>query len=137
MAIRPSLRFAMLLLLFHLLAAIVVCVTAMPPTARFLALPAILLSLIYYLARDVLLLFPNSWHEMLLDQSGVSIAKRNGVVIHGSVANKTVVNPFFVLLHIRFEGRSMPVSRVIFPDALDVGLFRELCVHLRFALPVV
>lgn len=128
-------RFAVLLLLSHLIVAVVVYLTAMPPTARLLVLPMILSSLFYYLARDVLLFFAHSWHEILLDQdSSVSVVTRNGLAIHGCVANKTVVNPFFVLLRVRLEGQRMPVSRVIFPDTLDAGLFRELCVHLKFAL---
>lgn len=134
MAIRPSLRFAVLLLLFHFIVAVVVYLTAMPLTARLLVLPMILSSLFYYLARDVLLFFAHSWHEILLDQDSVSIVTRNGLAIHGCVANKTVVNPFFVLLRVRLEGQRRPVSRVIFPDMLDAGLFRELCVHLKFAL---
>lgn len=134
MAIRPSLRFAMLLLLFHLIVAIVVYLTAIPSPAKLVILSVILLSLFYYLARDALLLLPNSWREILLDQNGVSIATRNGLSVQGRVANKTVVNPFFVLLRIRLEGRRVPVSLVIFPDALDAGLFRGLCVQLRFAL---
>lgn len=127
-------RFAILLLLAHLTAAIVVGATAMPPAAGLAALAAILLSLSYYLARDILLLLPDSWCEILQDQDSVSVTVRKGAVIQGYVANKTVVSPFFILLRIKLEGRLMPVSRVIFPDTLETGLFRKLCVHLKFAL---
>lgn len=137
MAIKPSLRFAVLLLLFHYIVAAAVYLTAMPLASRLAILMMILLSLFYYLARDVLLLLSNSWCEILPDQNGVSIIVRNGSATHGHIADKAVVSPFFILLRVKLEGYSMPVSRVIFPDALDAGLFRGLCVHLKFALPPV
>ena len=59
MAIKPSPRLALLLLLFHTIVATVVYMTVMPLAARLAMLMLILLSLIYYLARDVLLLFPD------------------------------------------------------------------------------
>ncbi|MFZ2525499.1 MAG: hypothetical protein WAW87_09310 [Candidatus Ferrigenium altingense] len=67
MAIKPSPRLAMLLLLFHAIVATVVSMTVMPLAARLAILMLILLSLIYYLARDVLLLFPDSWREIAFE----------------------------------------------------------------------
>jgi hypothetical protein len=64
MAIKPSPRLALLLLLFHALVAIVVYMTVMPLAVRLAMLVPILLSLFYYLARDALLLFPGSWCEI-------------------------------------------------------------------------
>ncbi len=133
MAIRPSLRLALLLLWFHLMAAIAVYLTAMPLAAKLVVLVTISSSLVYHLLRDVLLLLPHSCREILLDQNSVSIAIRNGSLIQGSMVNNTVVSPFFVLLRTKAEGYLMPVSFVIFPDALGAGAFRELCVHLKFA----
>lgn len=91
------------------------------------------LSLFYHLARDVLLLLPDSWCDIALDQSSVSVVSRDGSSFLGQVANKTVVSPYFVILRIRSDSHWLPVSRVIFPDALGAGEFRELCVRLRFA----
>ena len=133
MAIRPSLRLALLLLWFHLMAAIAVYLTTMPLAAKLVVLVTISSSLVYRLLRDVLLLLPHSCREILLDQNSVSIAIRNGSLIQGSMVNNTVVSPFFVLLRTKVEGYLMPISFVIFPDALGAGAFRELCVHLRFA----
>lgn len=94
----------------------------------------ILLSLSYYLARDAFLIFPDSWREISLDQSGVSVITRNGSKLMGWVAGKTIVSPYFVLLRVRSEGRYRPVSRVIFPDAMGGDAFRELRVRLKFAV---
>ena len=133
MAIKPSPRLAMLLLLFHAIVATVVSMTVMPPAARLAILMLILLSLIYYLARDVLLLFPDSWREIAFDQGGVSVVTRDGSSLFGQVANNTTVSPYFAVLRVRVEGYRLPVFRTIFPDALGTGAFRELSVHLKFS----
>lgn len=133
MAIKPSLRLAILLLLLHLSVAIVVHVTLMPLAARLAILLLILLSLLYYLARDVLLLLPDSWHEISLDQGSVSLVTLDGSEFSGHVASNTAVNPYFVVLRLRLDGRRQPGFLTIFPDALESGEFRKLCVHLRFA----
>ncbi len=123
----------MLLLLLHAIVAAVVSMTVMPLVARLAMLVLILLSLIYYLARDVLLLFPDSWREIAFDQGGVSVVTRDGSSLSGQVANNTTVSPYFAVLRVRVEGYRLPVFRTIFPDALDTGAFRELSVHLRFS----
>lgn len=131
--VKSSLRFAVLLLVLHMIAATVVYATAMPLPVKLVMLLLISLSLFYYLARDVLLLFPDSWREISLDQNGVSVIARDGSSFLGQVANKTVVSPYFVVLCVRLEGHRLLVSRVIFPDAMSTGAFREFCVRLRFA----
>ncbi|MDO8292087.1 MAG: hypothetical protein Q7T29_04365 [Gallionella sp.] len=132
MAIKPSPRLALLLLLSHAIVAIVVYWTVMPLAARLAILMLILLSLLYYLVRDVLLLFPDSWRQISFDQDSVSVVTRNGLGLSGRVASKTTVSPYFAVLRVRLEGHRLPVFRTIFPDGLDTGAFRELCVHLRF-----
>ncbi len=133
MAVKPSRRFIMLLLLLHMITAVVVYVTDVPPIIRLTMLLLILLSLLCHLARDVLLLLPGSWCDIAFDQSSVSVVSRDGSSILGQVANKTVVSPYFVVLRIRSDSHWLPVFRVIFPDALGAGEFRELCVRLRCA----
>ena len=132
MPIKPSLRFAILLLLLHITTATVVYLTAMPLMARLGAILLILLSLGFYLMRDVLLLSAGSWREISLNQDGVSLVTRGGSKLLGQVANNTVVSPLLILLRVRLEDRRLLVSRVIFPDALGAGTFRELCVRLKF-----
>lgn len=131
--VKPSLRFAASLLVLHMMAAAVVYATALPWAAKLAMLMLIILSLAYYLARDVLQLLRDSWRDISLDQKDVSVITRDGSVFIGEVANKTFVSPYFVVLCVKPEGRRLPVSRVIFPDAMRAGAFRELCVHLRFA----
>ena len=133
MAIKPSPRLAILLVLFHAAVAIVVSVTAMPLAARLAMLILILLSLLYYLAHDALLLFPGSWREISFDRDCVSVVMRNGSGFSGRVESKTAVSPSFIVLRIRPEGHRLPVFRAIFPDALGTDEFRELCVRLKWS----
>lgn len=133
MAIKPSPRLALLLLLSHAAAGIVVCLTTMPTPARLALLVAILLSLSYYLARDALLLLPDSWCKISLDQDSVSVTTRDGTAFFGEISGRTAVTPYFAVLSVRPEGRYLRVSRVIFPDAMGADEFRELRVRLRFS----
>lgn len=134
MAIKPSPHLALLLLLTHVMVAAVVYATMMPLETRLVLLMLSLLSLLYYLARDALLLLPASWCEILVDRDRVTVSTRGGGSgFSGEVANGTVVNPYFVVLRVRPEGHRLPVFRTIFPDALGTDEFRELCVRLRFA----
>ncbi len=131
--IKPSLCFAVSLPLLHIIVAAVLYATAMSVPVKLVMFLLIFLSLFYYLARDVLLLLPNSWREISLNQDSVSVTVQAGYSFLGQVANKTVVSPYFIVLCVRQEGHRLLVCRVIFPDALGAGAFRELCVHLKFA----
>lgn len=131
MAIKPSPRLALWLLLYHAIVAAVVYATMMPLVGTLAMHLLILLSMFYYLARDVLLIFPNSWREISFDQDRVSVVTRGGLVFSGKIACETTINPYFAVLRLKLEHRR-PVFRVIFPDALDEGVFRGLCVHLKF-----
>jgi len=131
--VKPSLRFAVSMLLLHTMVATVVYATDMALPAKLVLFLLVALSLIYYLARDVLMMLPDSWREISLDQRDISVVVRNGYGFLGQVADKTMVSPYFVVICVRLEGHHRLVSRVIFPDSMSAGAFRELCVHLRFA----
>ncbi|MEO8342694.1 MAG: protein YgfX [Gallionella sp.] len=133
LSVKPSLRFAGWLLLLHIITATVVYATAMPLPVRLAMLLMIFLSLFYYLMRDVLLVFPDSWHEISLDPDGVSVIVRDGSSFIGQVADNTSVSPYFIVLCVKVEGHRPRVSRVIFPDAMGETAFRELSVRLKFA----
>lgn len=131
--VKPSLRFAVSLLILHATAAAVVYATDIAWSARLVMFLLIALDLVYYLSRDALLLLPYSWHGISLAQGDMSVFVRDGSGFIGQVANKTVVSPYFVVLCVKLEGRRLPLFRVIFPDSMDEGVFRQLCVHLRFS----
>jgi len=132
MAINPSPHLALLLLLMHAMAAAMAAMAGLPPVIMLAVFMLVLLSLLYYLARDALLLLPGSWRRISFMQGSILVAIRGGAGFSGRVLNQTVVSPYFAVLHVRPEGRRLPVFRVIFPDALESGVFRELCVQLKF-----
>lgn len=95
--------------------------------------PLILLSLTFYFFRDALRLLPGSWVKIVFDRDGVSVVTRDGRSVFGQIEKKTVVCPYLVVLGITIDGSHQSVYRVIFPDALEVGAFRELSVLLKFS----
>lgn len=120
-------------MLFHLLVAGAVFLTLLPAPLKLAVFLLIVLSLVYYLARDALLLLPHSWREVSLAPGEVSVTVRNGSRFAGQVSGGTVVNPCFVVLGVCQVDWYLPVFRVVFPDAVGKDMFRELCVRLRFA----
>ena len=132
MAIKPSPTYAALLLLMHATAAIIVYITEIPLSAAITIFLLIASSLIYHIARDVLLLLPNSWCEFVFVAGGLSAVTRDGSIINCQLKNKPTVSPYFIVLRVGIAGKYLGSARVIFPDMLDEGLFRELCVQLKF-----
>ena len=133
MAIKYSWRFCGLLLLLHIIAGVAVLATTLPWAVRLAVYLLIILNLIYYLMRDVFLLLPDSWCEILFDQGEIVLVTRHGSKLPVQLANGITVSAWFVVLNLKLPGHRLPVSRIIFPDALDPGVFREFCVRLKFA----
>lgn len=125
-------RLALWLLMFHIIVAAVVYATLMPLACKLAMHTLIILSVFYYLARDVLLLFSNSWHGILLDQDCVFVVVKDGSGFSGKIASKTTVSPYFAVLRVKVAGHCLPIFRVIFPDALEESAFHDLCIHLKF-----
>jgi hypothetical protein len=132
MVLKSSACFAVSLLFLHIVVAISVCATAIPVSAKITALMLLSSSLVYYFARDVFRQLPNSWAAISLDRDGMLFTTRDGRKFSAQPEKNTFVHPYLIVLRIVPEGCRKAVSRVIFPDALDEGAFRELSVRLRF-----
>lgn len=132
MAIRPSLRFALLLLFMHAMGALVLYATAMPLAVRVAIIALLAANLFYHLLRDAFLLLPDSWCDVSLDRGFVQVVVRDGSSFRAQVAGTTIVCPYLILFRVKPIGLRRLVSRAIFPDALKAGEFRKLCVDLRF-----
>ena len=126
MALKPSLRLCLWLVMAHAAAALVLSVTALPLWARFAMLQVVLFSLVYYLARDAFLWCPDSWCEICHEHGNFFVLTRAGARFGGKIARRTTVTPHF--LCIGLDGHRS--QRVIFADALDKEAYRELCVQL-------
>jgi len=132
MELKPSPSFAVLLLLMHILVALAVFLAEMPLPAKLWLFLLITISLIFHLARDVLLLLPNSWCDVSLIPGMQLVTTRDGLRRNIANVGISMVSPYFVVLTIGMEGKYLPSSRVIFPDALAPGEYRKLCVLLKF-----
>jgi len=132
MAIKPSPRFALLLLLLHIATVISVYATVIPASVKWPAILLVVLNLIIRLARDVLLSFPGSWRVLALDKGDVSVGMRNGSGFAAQVADATFVHPYFIVLRVKLAMHGT-ASQVIFSDALSASEYRELCIHLKYA----
>lgn len=124
--------FALFMLAFNVLALVVVCSTPLSLPLKVVLSFALLLTFFYYLLRDVLLLLPDSWSDVFLDQDNVSVTEQQGTKLTGKISGKTVVSPHFVALCVVLNGLRLPVCRVFFSDAMDAGVFRKFRVHLKF-----
>jgi hypothetical protein len=131
--VKPSLRFAVMLFLLHIMAASVVSATAIPLAAKLVLFLLLALGFMHYLLRDILLLLGNSWREISLDRGYVSVVTGDGSGFLGRIENNSVVSPYFVVLCVRAAGHRLRAFRVIFPDAMGNGAFREFCVQLKLA----
>ena len=133
MAIKPSRIFAAVLLFMHAIAVASVYLTSIPLPAKLALFLLITFSMVYHLARDVLLLLPDSWCGITHVTGGLSITTRDGNGFFGRLEKRIMVSPYFIVLRVKAEGRRLPVSRVIFPDAMEAGIFRKLCVQLKYS----
>lgn len=133
MTIKFSPRLGLLLLFLHVTAVLIVSVTAVPLIFKVATILMVASSLAYYLARDVFMFLPASWHEVLLEKKGVKVVARDRSSFLALVTNSTIVNPYCIVLRVGLGGRHLLVSRVIFPDSLSPGEFRKLCIGLKFA----
>ncbi len=128
MRLKSSHNLVLLLLLSHALVLIVVCLTALPLAIRLLLFLPIFTSLAYALARDALLLLPDSLQQISFAGDCLTVITRNGISYSAKVSRQTVVTPCFVCLSLEGSNR----YSAIFSDALDKELFRELRVFLKF-----
>lgn len=115
------------------MAAIAACFTAMPLLARLVVFALIISSLIFYLARELFGILPGSWLKLTLERDAVSVLTHAGETFYGEVDKSTVVLPYLIVLRIKVGDGSWMVSRVVFPDALGSGEFRDLRVRLNYS----
>lgn len=129
--INTSGAFVLSLLFMHSLAIISVCLTDLVVWARAGLVLSIILSLLCQLYRHMA--SGEFWCVMSLDHHQLEVLTRGGESLCGELTRETVVTPLGVVLCVRLDGYRFPVRQVIFFDAMQTELFRELRVHLRFS----
>lgn len=116
----------------YMLASVAIYAADMPVAYKLALFFLISPSLLYYLARDVLLRLPSSWCEVALDKGGVAVVTRAGEKLFGQIEGKSIASAFLIVLRVKVEGYRLPIARVIFPDAMSGEDYRELCIRLKF-----
>ncbi|OGT24518.1 MAG: hypothetical protein A2342_01555 [Gallionellales bacterium RIFOXYB12_FULL_54_9] len=135
--LRPSRIFFLLLLLLYVMLFVVVSLTALVLWSRILLNVLIILSFIYHLTLDVLLLRRASWISLVLDENRLVVGLRGKDALSGELAPRTVITPYAIVICVRLEHVKLPICRVIFCDALNKEDFRLLRVRLKYdARPV-
>jgi hypothetical protein len=89
----------------------------------------------FYIARDALLIFPESWCAVYLDKDQKIMVR--SVVGHqylASVLPSTVVFPFVTILNFKVPDCFWVQTIIILPDRVDVNVFRRWRVFLTLQL---
>lgn len=133
--LKPSFYLAYLLGLLNFIAC---CIVLMLPIALWIKAIAILAMVLFsgfYIARDALLIFPESWCAVYLDKDQKIMVR--SVVGHQYLANvlpSTVVFPFVTILNFKVPDCFWVQTIIILPDRVDVNVFRRWRVFLTLQL---
>ena len=97
----------------------------------------VILSSIYFILRDALLLLPRSWKVLDIDSKGqLSIGNQRGQQFQPVLADTTFVNAKLTILNFKRDGLKLPLPPlVLFPSAENADELRRLRVWLLCALP--
>jgi hypothetical protein len=89
----------------------------------------------FYIARDALLIFPESWCAVYLDKDQkIMVMSVVGHQYLASVLPSTVVFPFVTILNFKVPDCFWVQTIIILPDRVDVNVFRRWRVFLTLQL---
>ena len=117
----------------HCAAAAGVLASALPTAAAAALLSLLLANLAFHLRRHAWLTSSSSVVGIELSETlEVDIEDRSGRRLTGTVLGTTFVAPWLIALNTKLEGRRLPRTLVIMPDATDRENFRAARVWLRW-----
>lgn len=131
-SLHSSYTLAAILLAIHAVALGALLPLPVPAWMKWVAVPCLLFSLVYYLRRDARRSSSTSCVAFRLEETHMVLITRNGQEVTGRLLRDSVVMPFMTLLRILPDGARFARSVVIFPDALAPESFRQLRVLLRW-----
>ncbi|PSJ16691.1 protein YgfX [Nitrosomonas supralitoralis] len=128
---KPSFWLTAILSLAHITAAILLWPLSLSLGFKVLIAILLVISLIYYLRHDALLVANNTVMSFTLSEKmQCAVITRCGKTIACDVLGSTFVAPYLVVLNLKAEGKFFPFSIVILPDGIEVDMFRQLRVWL-------
>lgn len=107
----------------------------MATTIKLLAILLVVMSSIYFILRDVLLMLPWSWQRLKLDSKGqLTLINRRGQQFQPALAETTFIHAKLTILNFKRKGNSLGLSPVILLETpATTDEVRRLRVWLRWA----
>lgn len=129
-ALQPSPILKRVVFASHAFSLLLLWLTHWHFTAQFLLSILIVLSLFHNLA-----LRPKQSYTGLTleDDQIITLIAPPDKTLDGKLASGTYITPLFVLLHIQTEQRWLPITLIVFYDALPSEAFRQLRIRLKYA----
>ena len=131
-AIRPSVLLATGLLALHFAAAGLLWATPLPALGQSVFALAIVISLIYYLARVALLHASHSIVTLEIREGAVSLQTRRGEWLNGELLGSTYVSELLTILNVRLKDSYSRRHVILVPDNVNPEDFRRLRTWLRW-----
>ncbi|MBP6058622.1 MAG: hypothetical protein KA524_09465 [Nitrosomonas sp.] len=130
---QPSRRLVVILSLVHLAAAGLLWPLALSWDIKVVISAALIISWIYYLRQDALLIANNAVVALeLSDEMQCTLITHSGKSIACTVLGSTFAAPYLTVLNLKLAGKFFMCSVVILPDSMDTEQFRQLQVWLRW-----
>ncbi len=130
---KPSFQLVALLSLVHIAAAGLLWPLALPLGIKAIVAIALVISLVYYLRQDALLIADNAVIVFALsDEMQCIVTIRSGESMICNILGNTFVAPYLTVLNLKPVGELFTRSVVILPDGIDAEEFRQLRIWLRW-----
>ncbi len=130
---KPSTLMLSILCAISMLCCWILLVLPMATTLKLMAIMLVLVSSIYFILRDTLLLLPWSWQFLEIDSKGkLTLINQRGQQFQPALANSTFIHAKLVILNFKRNGYRLALPPVILLMA-NIDEVRRLRVWLRWA----
>ena len=132
---KPSYLILGLLCAISMLCCWILLVLPMATTIKLLAILLVVMSSIYFILRDVLLMLPWSWQRLELDSKGqLTLINRRGQQFQPALAETTFIHAKLIILNFKPDSFKLPIPPVILLLTQEnIDEKRRLRVWLRWA----
>ena len=131
--LQPSYYLLALLCLAHAAAGLVLWPLALPLGVKAVIAVLLIVSLIYYVRKDALLVAQNAVVILTLtDEMSCTLIARSGQSMACSLSDSTFVAPYLTVIDLQPVDSFFMRSVVILPDSMDMEEFRRLRIWLQW-----
>lgn len=135
----PSIYLSRLLAIITILACISIAFTPISVLTKSLFLGLIFILSTFYIARDGLLILPSSIKSIhwSTSENVMILTNQLNEQFEAYALPHTIIWPFLTVLNLKLKGRILGRSVIIFPDAVDVSVFRHWKIYFIWKSPEV